>query len=188
MNKKDESRVGYRRYSDRRNALLLNIYEILFNNPDSPERDTLLLDAIQENFQTDQSAFVARPHLDTGECQITATAGNWPDDADKKLPGGIGLSKLWDIQETAPGALTFTLVKRPSVFLSDVWDNLWSDALPTSKALLSVQISPKNASPLALWLLQSTYSREWSSRDRDLSEEVAALLARARDKAVQGQC
>ncbi len=182
-----ENRVSYRRYSDRRNALLLNIYEILFDNPAGLARDGMVLEAILENFQTDQAAFVIPPDGSKEEGQIAVAVGDWGKDGSKRPLLGVGVKQLWDLQQTAPGALTFTRVKRPTLFQADTWENLWNEALHMSTALLSVQIPAQKASPLNLWLIQTAYSREWSSRDRDLSEEVAKLLARARDRAIERQ-
>jgi hypothetical protein len=50
-------------------------------------------------------------------------------------------------------------------------------------ALLSIEILPHKAPQEVLWLLQTNYSREWSSRDRELAEEIAVLIAKARDMA-----
>jgi hypothetical protein len=48
--------------------------------------------------------------------------------------------------------------------------------------LLSVEIKPARAERQFLWLQTTGSSREWSANDRLLAEEIAALLARARDK------
>jgi hypothetical protein len=111
--------------------------------------------------------------------------GDWNTDNGSKLVDGNGLVVLWDLQKTAPGALTFTRVKRPPIFPQDAWENLWNETLETKMALLSIEILPEKAPREVLWLLQSNYSREWSSRDRELAEEVASVIAKSRDKAIQ---
>jgi hypothetical protein len=47
---------------------------------------------------------------------------------------------------------------------------------------MSVEIRPTKRRGRLIWLQLTGSTREWSSRDRDLIEEVAALLARALDK------
>jgi hypothetical protein len=182
---KSDKRTNFRRFSDRRTVLLLDIYETLFHNPDGTERDNLLLQAIQTNYATDTAAFVSRGNSGSGATKIHVSVGDWkPDNGTEPLDGN-GLDVLWDLQKTAPGALTFTRVKRPPIFPQDAWDNLWNDTLETKMALLSIQILPEKAPQEVLWLLQGNYSREWSSRDRELAEEVASLIAKARDMAAQ---
>jgi hypothetical protein len=180
-----DKRAKFRRFSDRRTVLLLEIYETLFHQPDSAERDNLLLQAIQKNYASDTAAFVSRGNSGTGATQINVSVGDWNPENGGKLPDGNGLAALWDLQKSAPGALTFTRVKRPPIFPQDAWDNLWNDTLETRMALLSIQILPEKAPQEVLWLLQANYSREWSSRDRELAEEVASVLAKARDMAAQ---
>ena len=51
-----------------------------------------------------------------------------------------------------------------------------------ARALLSVPMRPTKSPARLLWLMQVHSTREWSSRDRDLSEELIQLLARAADK------
>jgi GAF domain-containing protein len=165
-------------------VLLLEIYETLFHNPDSTERNNLLLRAIQNNYATDMAAFVSHENSGTGTTQVNNAVGDWSNDNRGKLLNGNGLAVLWDLQKSAPGALTFTRVKRPPVFPKEAWNNLWNDTLEAKMALLSIEILPRKAPREVLWLLQTNYSREWSSRDRELAEEVAALIAKARDMAV----
>jgi GAF domain-containing protein len=176
-------RNKFRRFSDRRTVLLLEIYETLFHNPDSTERDNRLLQAIQDNYATDMAAFVSQENSGTGTTQIHVAVGDWSNNNGENLLKGTGLEVLWDLQKSAPGALTFTRVKRPPVFPKEAWDNLWNDTLETKMALLSIEILPQQAPHEVLWLLQTNYSREWSSRDRELAEEVAVLIAKARDMA-----
>ncbi|MCP4196852.1 MAG: hypothetical protein GY762_06835 [Proteobacteria bacterium] len=183
MTKNSDNRTKFRRFSDRRTVLLLDIYETLFHNPDNRERNNLLLRAIQNNYATDMAAFVSHGNSGTGATQINNAVGDWSNDNEGILLNGDGLTVLWDLQKSAPGALTFTRVKRPPVFPKEAWDNLWNDTLETKMALLSIEILPQKAPREVLWLLQTNYSREWSSRDRELAEEVAALIAKARDMA-----
>ena len=49
-------------------------------------------------------------------------------------------------------------------------------------ALLSIEVKPASAPGTFLWLTETSSSREWSSGDRELIEEVGTLLARAADK------
>ena len=178
-----EKRIHYRRYSDRRLALLFRLYETLYHQEAGAGRDRLLLEAIQENYAADQAAFVTLSANGGSGAEIRARVGEWGPDGFREPLDGTGLSALWELQSGAPGALTLTRVKRPPVFAREAWDDLWNQALPGKKSLLAVKIVPRKATPEALWLVQSHYSREWSSRDRDLAEEIAALMAISRDKA-----
>lgn len=182
---KTDKRIKFRRFSDRRTVLLLDIYETLFHHPPGPEQDNLLLQAIQQNYATDTAVFASQENPGPDTTAIHAVVGDWNVERGETLPAGNGLAKLWDLQKTAPGALTFTRVKRPPVFPQNDWDNLWNEALNMKMALLSIQILPQTAPPEVLWLLQTSYSREWSSRDRELAEEIAVLLAKARDMATE---
>ncbi len=181
----NEKRDKYRRYEDRRVVLMLNIHEILFDKPAGAVRNCLILDAIQKNYGSDRSALVIPKETDSGCISMIATAGDWGPHADQALPGGLGLDMLWNLQDNAPGALTLTRVKRPSIFPMEAWEDLWNSTFAKlATAVLSVRIESRQAPPAALWILQASYSREWSSRDRCLAEELASLLARARDKEI----
>lgn len=183
----EEKRVIYRRYTDRRVALMLAVHEILFDTQPGRERERLVLEAIRNNYTVDLAALVGSQHQSPQKISITATAGDWGFDPNGKSLNGSGISMLWSLQEAAPGALTLTRVKRPSTVSFDAWENLWSEAMGIpAMSLLSVPIAPKQGPRSILWLLQVSYSREWSSRDRNLAEEVVMLLARARDKAIAG--
>jgi GAF domain-containing protein len=180
-----EKRGNYRRFSDRRVALLLDLYETLYHEPAGQERDRRLLNLMQENYGTDQAAFVTLANPQTGAARITATAGKWAVEVEDTPLHGEGVSTLLDLHQQAPGALTLTRVKRPPVFPRKAWENLWEVTLPAKMAILSVRLTPDKAPAEVLWLLQSNYSREWSSRDRDLAEEVSGLFSTARDKAAR---
>ncbi|MCP4599350.1 MAG: hypothetical protein GY847_02245 [Proteobacteria bacterium] len=188
MAKTEEKRANFRRYEDRRMTLLLSIHELLFDNPTGQERDRLILEAVRHNFKTDRTAFVI-PEKPGEECsQISAVAGNWDSEVQRALLKGSGLEMFWSLQKEAPGAITLTRVKRPTIFPFEAWESLWNDTLATlATAILSVQLISKRAPMATLWLLQTSYSREWSSRDRDLAEEVAVLLAKVRDKETSKQ-
>jgi len=181
MTSDTENRGRYRRYEDRRVALLLRVHEILFDHLESSERDELLLGAILDNYGADRGAFLSPVHSDDGLLRFDALVGKWPADTLGKNVAGDGLEALLALQENAPGAVTLARVKRPESFRRDAWETLWQEDL-VAKALLSVLIASSHAPKQYLWLVQSSYSREWSSRDRELAEEVSGLLARARDK------
>ncbi|MCP4677136.1 MAG: hypothetical protein GY854_16805 [Deltaproteobacteria bacterium] len=177
----EEKRVQYRRYEDRRIALMVSVYETLFNKPAGPDRNSILLKVILENYRADRAAIGDVEKPGAGPVRIVSTVGDW--EATGKQLAGPGLDTLMNLQDGAPGALTLTRVKRPQVFSSEAWDSLWVDTLEAqTTALLSVQIKPERAPSSVLWILQTNYSREWSSRDRDLAEEVASVLARSHDK------
>ena len=178
----EDKRQHFRRYEDRRVALLLAIHEILFDTQAGEHRDRLLLEAVCKNFGVECAAFVIPPVADNGACRIDSTAGDWEQNFKGKFLCGEGFDQLWELQEEAPGALTLTRVKRPAAFPVHAWENLWSSFKMPASALLSVMLNRSVRDKNAMWLLQMSYSREWSSRDRQLSEEVAALLSRAFDK------
>lgn len=183
MTSEMENRARYRRYEDRRGALLLRIYEILFDHEESRDRDVLILRAILNNYGADRGAFLKLIPSGEGLLEYEALAGDWPAGTgiQGKILGGEGVEALLALQKEAPGAVTLARVKRPESFRGSAWEMMWRDDLAAS-ALLSVMIPSSRAPKQCLWLVQSTYSREWSSRDRELAEEVSALLARARDK------
>ena len=181
MTLQKENRGRYRRYEDRRVALLLRVYEVLFEHLNSPHRDGLLLRAILDNYGADRGAFLRPADSGDGLLKFEALEGTWPAGTQDKSLAGAGLGALLALQEEAPGAVTLARVKRPESFRRSAWDMLWQQDLSAS-ALLSVTIPSTRAPKQYLWLVQTSYSREWSSRDRELAEEVSSLLARARDK------
>jgi len=185
MDNNTDKRAQYRRYSDRRIAMMLAVHEALFDEPPGTRRDELILEHIRQNFGADRAAF-ADP---TGADSLTITALTAEDvtAAPTDPLAGEGIETLSSLLVDAPGALTLTRVKRPTVFPTSAWESLWNEALADlGTSLLCVRLASERAPMRALWILQSHYSREWSSRDRDLAEEVASLLARARDKEASG--
>jgi hypothetical protein len=105
------------------------------------------------------------------------------DDAGALSVGGKGFEQLMALHDTVSGALSFERVRKPELFAADAWDSLWKEGLGAlAHALLSIRIVPARAPLRLLWLQQLSSSREWGSRDRDLIEEVAEVLARVADK------
>lgn len=177
-----EQRQNFRRYSDRRIALLLEIYETLFHNDPGPPRDQAILEVIRQNFEADRACLV-KPGGGAKGVDVLAHAGEWISSPKGRVLTGSGLRLLLELHEATPGTLTLSRVKRPSAFSQPAWDSLWSGDLGAqAMALLSIVIRPQKSRKTILWLYQCSYSREWSSRDRQLAEEVAALLAKAADK------
>jgi hypothetical protein len=171
-----------RRYSDRRVALLLAIHELLFEHPPGPERDRLVLDAVRDDFETGR-ALLARPGDQGFGILVAAACGEWREDPAGRILEGPGLAALLGTHGLVPGAVTLTYVRRPSAFAPEDWERLFkADLGEPASALLSVEIRPERA-PGSLLLLQDVVSsREWSSHDRSMAEEVARLLSRAADK------
>ena len=182
MTKTTEKRTRFRRYEDRRVALMLSIHEILFGESDRQRRDALVIEAARGNFGADFCALLQLRNSGEGPVCFDNEVGNWPLSSVEKPLQGVGFETLLNLHDEAPGAICLMRVKRPPVFQADSWENLWEVLEKPVMALLSVKVEPKQAPPRFLWLLQTGYSREWSSRDRDLIEEVASLLARVRDK------
>jgi hypothetical protein len=119
--------------------------------------------------------------------EVRSFAGQWTLSVAGRVFSGPGIKMLLELHHAAPGTLTLTRVKRPSAFSAESWESLWnSDLGASAMALLSVGIHPKKAAPQVLWLIQNGYSREWSSRDRELAEEVAAVLGKGADRALCG--
>lgn len=182
-----DQRGTFRRYADRRGALMLAVYERLFDDLPGPGRDQKVLEAMIGNFQADRALLVLPRFAGAGAVEARACAGQWPVSVQGRVLSGPGVKLLLELHNAAPGTLTLTKVKRPSAFSADAWDSLWSTDLGASAmALLSAGIHPQKASPQVLWLIQTGYSREWSSRDRELAEEVATVLGKAADRALTG--
>jgi hypothetical protein len=178
-----DKRIQFRRYEDRRMALLLAIHEILFERDPGPDRETAILAAIVANYRVDLAAFVDLSEFEkAGRCDIVVRVGEWHSSAPVIVARGDGLTRLMALHDAVEGALTFESVRKPDAFASD-WDSLWAEGIGvTARALLSIPLKPKKAPWRLMWLLQVQSSREWSSRDRDLAEEVTELLVRAADK------
>jgi len=187
MGNESDKRANYRRFSDRRAALLLEVYEALFNNASGVDRDRLVLEAIRDNYEADRAAFVKPRTSSLGSVEVVCAAGAWKTTIEGRELAGPGLRMLLDLHQAAPGTLTFSRVKQPSAFSTAAWQHLWtSDLGAQTMALLSISIEPKTARPYILWLQQSGYSREWSSRDRELAEEIANILGISADRALKG--
>jgi hypothetical protein len=183
MNPVNEKRTRFRRYEDRRTSLMLSVHEILFDEIAGKERDTRVIGSVKNNFQADRTALLAPLKPGAGRLILDVAVGDWPQLEENGILEGTGIDVLLSLQREAPGAVALIRFKRPAVFNADAWKNLWEHTLKGAvTALLSVRISPERASPGLLWIMQSNYSREWSSRDRELVEEVASLIARVRDR------
>jgi hypothetical protein len=181
-----EKRVHYRRYEDRRMAMMLAVYERLFEEAPGMGREQKILEAIVTNFRIDRAAFVdVRRFEKEGLCDLAVRVGHWLSDAPVISVEGKGLKRLLSLHEIVDGALSFESVRKPEAFDKGSWDSLWREGIGGSaKALLSIQMPPRAGAPRLMWLQQVRSSREWSSRDRDLAEEVVSLLTRAEDKGV----
>lgn len=95
---------------------------------------------------------------------------------------------MLSVQQSVSGAITLSRFRRPSILDQETWDQLWEKDLAGMGAsgLLSVAIVPEKAMPYYLWLVLSGSSREWTSHDRNLAEEVATLMGKAADRAMEG--
>lgn len=179
-----EKRTTYRRYEDRRVAMMLAIHEILFAEPPSQRRDELILNEILNNYRVDRAAILEVNPLEK-HAVIAVRVGDWQTEQASPSVQGPGFEELLNLHERCEGALTFESVRKPDMFNATLWDDLWKNGLAApAKALLSVTLSPSSQPTRMLWLQQFQSSREWSSRDRDLLEEIAYLLTRALEKGV----
>ncbi|MBW2278289.1 MAG: hypothetical protein JRF63_12405 [Deltaproteobacteria bacterium] len=184
MTGSQERRNQYRRFTDRRVHVLLRVHEILFDMPEGDERDTAVIDELRLDFETDRAALVTTRPDDSAEVEVDSLCGSWNGEIKGTVLSGKGLQDLLQAHRLATGAVTLTYTRRPSVFSVEGWGRLWAGDLGAkATALLSVAIEPERAERRLLWLLQASYSREWSSHDRELAEEVASLMSRAADKA-----
>ncbi len=172
-----ENRVNYRRYEDRRVALLLNVHEIIFYEQDILRREEGILAAIAENYQVERVAMILVKEDNHNRIGIpTSLFGKWAMCAGNILMMGRGFERLLDLHSQVEGALTFEAVRKPEIFDENEWVSLWRDETTLkAKSLLSVEI----VKPVKKILLmqQVNSSREWSSRDRNLIEEVAQLIS-----------
>lgn len=183
MTANQERRQKHRRFSDRRVHLLLRVHEILFNMEAGDERDTALLEELRLDFDSDRAALVNAAADNGAAVELAAVAGAWNGGIEGATLSGKGLVDLLEAHRLADGAVTLTYTRRPTVFSSEGWQRLWAGDLGAeATALLSVAIEPERAARRLLWLQQASYSREWSSQDRELAEEVASILSRAADK------
>ena len=174
-----EKRIHYRRYEDRRVAMMLSVYEILFDYPPGAERNQRILSALAANYHVERAAILSVTKAD-GHLSgiVTVSVGPKAGDEPPERMEGEGFSRLADLHDAAEGALSFESVRKPEAFSEIAWRSLWEQCLPAAaRALLSMEIG---AGPRTfIWLQQISSTREWSSRDRELIEEVCALWARA---------
>lgn len=180
-----ERREIFRRYADRRRALMLAIHEILFDQRPGEDRDRDLLTEICGDFHTDGAVLVRKltnpPTPDS--VTLMAAVGDWAGAQPGDTFEGEGIEALLSAQENAQGAVALSRFRRTSLINDDAWEHLWQDSLgKPATALLSVDLKPSDASPALIWLILNGASREWSSHDRQLLEEAADLLSRAADK------
>jgi len=184
MSSSEDRRGKYRRYADRRVAVMLALHEILFDQDPGPARDALLLEEMMADFETDAAVFLRR-RGDPGPVALetTAAVGATQTVPDARFCGD-GLRNLLSVQQSVQGAVTLSRFRRPSMLDAGTWDSLWETDLGLLGAtgLLSIDIVPRVAPPFFLWLVLVGSSREWTSHDRDLAEEIARLLAKAADK------
>lgn len=183
-----ERRAKYRRFSDRRINLLLRLHEILFDMEVGPQRDAALIDAVRDDFESDRAMLVARGKDGQHGVEVAAVVGFNDCELTGTRLDGKGLEDLLNVHRLASGAITLTYTRRPSAFSTEGWERLWTGDLGAeTAALLSVPVETARADRHLLWLQQAAHSREWSSQDRELAEEIAGLLARAADKALEGK-
>lgn len=187
MTGNQERRIKHRRFSDRRVHLLLRVHEILFDTEPGDERDEALIEELRLDFDSDRAALVRADAETAGTVELAALAGAWNGEVKGAQLSGAGLGDLLEAHRLASGAVTLTYTRRPSVFSNEGWARLWAGDLGArATALLSVAIEPERAARQLLWLQLANYSKEWSSQDRELAEEVASLMSRAADKALGG--
>jgi len=187
MTGNEDRRHKHRRFSDRRVHLLLRVHEILFDMEPGVGRDGALIEEIRFDFASDRAALVTVAADLRDGVELGAVAGEWNGAQPGVALGGKGLTDLLEAHRLTDGAVTLTYTRRPSVFSSEGWERLWAGDLGAeATALLSVAVRPERAARQLLWLQQATNSREWSSHDRELAEEVASILSRAADKTHAG--
>jgi hypothetical protein len=184
MNTLPEKRQHYRRYEDRRMAMMLAVYKTLFEEEAGLERDKKLLRAVIENFKVDRALLVAlNPDIPSIARTSTVVALSSSDEELREVRG-VGFTRLLALHKESPGAVSLERVRKPGLFEADLWESLWTEGIGVpAHALLSIEVTPKKAPPFLLWLQQTGSSREWGSRDRNLIEELAEVLAKAADKA-----
>lgn len=187
MNTRQNRRAQFRRYSDRRLAALLELHEILFYDEPGPIRDLHFLNTINEDYQTDRVVIVQKCSPNDDCVKILGASNGLSAVPEFSILNGSGISKILRTHTEFEGALTLSKFRSSSFFEAKEWQELWTNDLgrPAS-ALLSVAITPQNALPAFLWLVVDSGSREWSSHDRDLSEEEALFLARVLEKRLFG--
>lgn len=189
MNTRQNRRAQFRRYTDRRVAALLELHEILFFENSGVQRDEHLLDTINEDFQTDRVVIVQMDTAAKDSMRVLSATSNWAGEINGVTFQGAAIEKIVQTQSEFNGALTLSKFRSSSLFSPQQWLDLWSHELhrPAS-ALLSVPICAPNVPPSFMWLIVDSGSREWSSHDRDLSEEESLLLARVLEKKMLVSC
>lgn len=184
MNDGTERRGRYRRYEDRRVALLLALHEVLFDEPPGPARDEALLGRLRDDFGVNRAELLRFDGRGDGArpC-VGAAVGEDPAGARPRSLEGGGTAALFELHRQNAGALTLTKFRRPSAFTDEAWSHLWESELGDPfTALLSVELPVSRAPRSFVWLLLENASREWGSHDRELAEEAARLLGRAADR------
>ena len=186
MDDASDRRGKYRRFDDRRVAVLLALHEVLFDQPPGRARDEALLEKIRDDFGVNRAEILRFDDKETGRApSVWAAAGTLANDRHDRPLDGAGASILLELQRGNAGALTLTRFRRPSAFTIETWADLWDRELGESvTALLSVELVVARAPRALLWLLLENTSREWNSHDRQLAEEAARLFGRAADKAM----
>jgi GAF domain-containing protein len=126
------------------------------------------------------------PDVNPEGLRFLCRSGNWGVFKDRTTLSGCGISALLSVHAENHGALTLSRFRQTSQFDSSAWDALWNTDLgEPASALLSVDIAD-NTDVVLGWLIVALNgtSREWSSHDRDLAEEIALLLAVAMKRAI----
>ncbi|MCK9522816.1 MAG: hypothetical protein M0R76_07170 [Proteobacteria bacterium] len=185
MSTNTNRRGQHRRYADRRIAALLQIHEIFFYEPPGLARQEQLIQAIQSDYETDRGALLVPDAQHPHALRFLCRSGDWGPNATKFLSGS-GITALRNAHSETPGALTLSRFRSTSLFSDESWNALWhEDLLTPASALLSVNIAAPTGESLG-WLLLALNgaSREWSSHDRDLAEEIALLLAQAMQRGI----
>ena len=92
-----EKRKNYRRFEDRRVAVMLAVHEVLFEHSPGQERDKKVLETICSDYQSDGAAIVKRVQSGEGDFEVSAglrTVGRWnrgsPDQGLTISDGGKG--------------------------------------------------------------------------------------------------
>jgi hypothetical protein len=186
MGEDSERREKYRRFADRRVAVLLSLHEVLFDLPPSRDRDAILLEKIRDDFGVNRAELLQFDGRGIDHPpRLAAAAGVLESATGERVFDGPGAAVVIDLQHGNAGALTLTRFRRPSAFSNEAWASLWDVELgPAVTALLSVELVVQRAPRSLVWLLLENTSREWNSHDRELAEEAARLLGRAADKSV----
>ena len=160
-------------------AALLELHEILFYESAGPARDLHFMDTMNEDYQTDRVALVQTVGDNRSGVRVLCASAKWPEPKQNSILDGPGIQRIVATHAHFEGALTLSRFRSSSVFVNGEWQSLWErDLMAPASALLSVPIYPRNQPMSYLWLVADSGSREWSSHDRDLSEEEALLLAR----------